>query len=113
MAVDGRRGRRVPLGLVGALALVAGAEWGVFRRLDGLTPYIPASWSQSGRAARREAVAADVLCLGDSQVKSGLLPNVLARRLGRPAYNLAVVGGQPASAYYLLARALKAGARPR
>lgn len=111
----GGRGRgRVPLGLLGAVGLVAAAEVGVFARFDDPASFIAASWREAGRAATAPgAVGAGVLCFGDSQVKSGVLPAVLARRLGRPAYNLAVVGGQAPGSYYLFERALRAGARPR
>lgn len=104
--------RRAPAGLLGALALVVAVEAGVTRLPPGRLAwsFIPASWGESGRAsAGPEVRAADVLVLGDSQVKCGVQPALL----GASAYNLAVVGGQPASSYYLLARALKAGARPR
>jgi len=63
-----------------------------------------------GRRTRR--VAHDVLCFGDSQMKFGIAPHVVAARTGRPAYNLAIVGGQPPASYFLLRRALEAGARP-
>jgi hypothetical protein len=96
--------------------MVAAVEAGVVRTGDDLGSFIAASWRESGRAAWREAVAAcdgGVLCLGDSQVKCGLLPDVLRRRLGLGAVNLAVVGGQAPSTYHLLERVLSAGARPR
>jgi hypothetical protein len=103
--------RRIPTGLIGAMAMIMIAELGVFRGFAETTPFIPASWRESGNAARREAVGVgvEVLGFGDSQVKCGLQPG----RLGRSTFNLAVVGGQAASSYYLLERALEAGARPK
>jgi hypothetical protein len=53
-----------------------------------------------------------VLCFGDSLVKFAVVPRVLEARLGQGAYNLAVCGGQAPSSYFLLRRALEAGARP-
>src|SRR5205823_5039454 len=89
---------RVPAGLVGAVALAAALEAGVFDRGEGPGSFIPASWHASGRLAGRDAAgvcaAGGVLLLGDSQVKCGLIPTEISRRLGRPALNLAVVGGQ-------------------
>jgi hypothetical protein len=41
-----------------------------------------------------------------------VLPRALERRLGAPAYNLAVAAGQAPSTFFLLRRALEAGARP-
>jgi hypothetical protein len=81
---------------------------GVFGRPEPIS-FITASWSESGRAATREAARCGVLVLGDSQVKSGLQPALIGGR----SYNLAVVGGQPAASYHLLDRTLKAGAQPR
>ena len=43
---------------------------------------------------------------------SGSIPSVIERRLGVPAYNLAVPGTPPALTLALLRRALDAGARP-
>jgi hypothetical protein len=108
-------GVRAPIGLAGAAVLVVVLELVVFRPGDDPASFITANWRESGRAAAsdRMAVGGEVLCLGDSQVKCGLLPRVLQGRLGLTAYNLAVIGGQAPSSYYLLARALKAGARPR
>jgi hypothetical protein len=45
-------------------------------------------------------------------IKFGVLPAVLEARTGRPTYNLAVYSGRLATSYYLLKRAIEAGARP-
>ena len=103
----------LPPGLLGAGLLVMAVELGVFHASEHPASHIAASCAESARAAVDEAAGAEVLLLGDSQVKSGLLPQVIEERTGRPAYNLAVVGGQAASTYYLLDRALRAGARPK
>jgi hypothetical protein len=92
--------------------LVASAELAVFRRTESLSGFIPASWRVSARSAAK-AAGASVLVVGDSQVKCGLLPPVIESRLGLKAINLAVVGGQPASSYYLFSRTLRAGAAPK
>jgi hypothetical protein len=54
-----------------------------------------------------------VLGFGDSLLKFGLLPAVVERRTGLPTYNLSVNAGRPPGSYFLLRRALQAGARPR
>ncbi len=96
------------------LALVAGAEGYVRRHPVAFSDYASLSWQDAGAAARGEDVRhAEVLCLGDSLVKVGVLPNVLEARLGRTAFNLGIYGGQAASSYFLLRRALDSGARPR
>ena len=94
------------------LALVALGER-AFKRVEilALSPQTWV-WRQTAAAARGTEAKADVLCFGDSLLEMGLLPKVIEARTGRPTYNLAVPCGQPASSYYLLRRALRAGARP-
>ena len=94
------------------LALVALGER-AFKRVEihALAPQTWV-WRQTADAARGTEAKADILCFGDSLMEMGLLPKVIAARTGRPAYNLAIPRGQPASSYYLLRRALRAGARP-
>jgi hypothetical protein len=70
------------------------------------------SWSHTARKLRQAVPGRDILCFGDSMVKCGMMPRMLRERTGRPAFNLAVVGGSAPSSYFLLRRALKAGARP-
>ena len=94
------------------LVLLAAVEASVGRRAGDLGDWQALTWRHAGRAARTEAACAGVLCLGDSQVKEGVLPALLEGRLGLPAYNLAVHGGQAPTSFFLLRRALRAGARP-
>jgi hypothetical protein len=54
----------------------------------------------------------EILCLGDSQVKFGVLPSILEQCLGIQSFNLAMHGGQPQEAFYLLRRFLRAGGKP-
>jgi hypothetical protein len=109
-----RRCNRSPAGFLGAVVLVVAAEAAVFGPFDDPSSFIVASWRESRRAADRpETLGAALLCLGDSQVKCGLLPPVVGRQLGLNTVNLAVVGGQPPSSAYLFERALRRGARPR
>lgn len=70
-------------------------------------------WRHGRRAAGREAPGCQVLCFGDSLVKQSVIPQVLERRLGGRVYNLALGAGPPPASYFLLRRALEAGARPR
>lgn len=106
--------KRGPLGMIGTVVLVVAAELGAFSTFEAPVSYGAASWREGGRAAAESgAVEGTVLCFGDSQVKCGLLPPVLEKRLGGSVYNLAVVGGQAPSSLYLFERALRAGAKPR
>lgn len=107
-----RRLRRVPLGLIGTLALVWAIEGYLDRHAYDFTTVWASDWYRSGKAARREASRCDVLCFGDSLVKHGVIPRVLEDRLGRRVHNLAVFNGQAPTSYFLLRRALQAGARP-
>jgi hypothetical protein len=105
--------RRLPLGLLGMLALLAVVE-GYFARHD-LDCMTVANWeARFGRvAARQWAPDSDVLCLGDSLIKMGVVPSAIEARTGLRAVNLALSGGQPPASFVLLRRALEAGARPR
>ncbi len=112
-AVPRRGSLPYPVGMLAALALVAGMELFAIGPKNDLDTFIPASWSEASRAAQCEAITADVLFLGDSQVKGGLIPAAFDQSVHLHTYNLAVIGGQPASALALLRQAIDAGARPR
>ena len=104
---------RFPAGLLSALAVVAGLEFCAFRPRGDLGSFIPASWVEASRAARSDAVSADVLFLGDSQIKGGLLPSAFDKDTHLRSYNLATIGGQPAAALALLKQAVESGAKPQ
>ena len=70
------------------------------------------SWRLSARAAREEAPGCGVLCVGDSLVKHGVIPRVVEAHSGLRTLNLAVARGPAPATYFLLRRALEAGARP-
>lgn len=105
--------RRAPLGLLGTLALIAAVEAFVSRHDDALTTVWAVGWRASGRASARASKDCDLLCLGDSLVKHGVVPRLLDSRLGTRSYNLAACVAQAPTSYFLLRRALGAGARPR
>jgi hypothetical protein len=95
------------------LALVAAFEAFLAVHDDDFAEGSAADWKRSRLAASREAVDADVLCFGSSLLKFGLMPEMIEGQTGLRAFNLSVLGGQTPSSYFLLRRALKAGARPR
>jgi len=106
-----RRGR-LPLGLLGALALI----WLVERHVathdfdyfgGGHWTFRVAGWNSASKAKDCR-----VLCFGDSLLKMGFVPRVVEARAGLRAYNLAIPGGQAPIAYFLLKKALAAGSRP-
>jgi hypothetical protein len=95
------------------LVLVAGVELGLSRLRDWVLHTSHWSWIRDGRAASSgEVRASRVLLFGDSMIKNGLLPHTMEGRGGHPAYNLALLGGHAPASYFLLRRALEAGARP-
>ena len=108
-----RTRRSPPWGLAGMLGLVVLVEGMLGRHADDLCDWMAFTWRTAGKSARGPESSVDVLCLGDSLVKEGVLPRVLGRTLGRSSYNLAVHGGQAPTSFLLLRRALEHGARPR
>lgn len=106
--------RRWPAGFVGMLALMTFAEAGIVRAGREIGTLTSADWRRDRQAATSGAVTgAEILCLGDSQVKTGVAPTALEARLDRPVFNLAAMGSPTPASYFLLRRALDAGARPR
>ncbi len=106
------RGGPAPWGLLGMLVLVTLVESYVVRRDLDFTTRTDFDWKQTAFAASHRAAKAEILCFGDSQVKFGVQPKLLEERLGRSSYSLALYGGGPPSSYFLLRRALEAGAKP-
>jgi hypothetical protein len=104
---------RFPAGLLGSLVLIAAVESGVAASWISFTEPSALAWPLSHAAAVREAKEARILCFGDSLAKHGLLPQILGERLGEPAYNLALPASTAPAHYFLLRRALDAGAEPR
>jgi hypothetical protein len=95
------------------IGIVAVVESYVARHPAEFTDPSAYSWTLSEAATHSQARSAEILCLGDSLVKHGLLPEVIEERLGRSTYNLAICAAPPPAQYYLLRHALDAGARPK
>ncbi len=108
------KARGWPAGLLGMLALVGLVEWTLARRDQDFTAPWHWDWRLAGRVVSKgdKARGRDVLLFGDSLLKFGVMPRVLAERSGRSAYNFALHTGQTSSSYFMLRRALRAGARP-
>lgn len=105
------RRSRVPWGLVGMLVLIALGEGYVVRKSLTFSTVVVENWRSSGFAAAR-IKRTKLVCLGSSLVKCGILPRVLTRHTGLPAYNLALFNGNIATSYYLLRRMVESGAIP-
>ena len=108
--------RRMPRGLAGMLVLIALGEVMIGKVEPGLIGIEPWDWRRTGQAASRAAEVrnADVLCFGDSLVKLGVQPRILADGVGGgcQAYNLALCAGRAPASFFLLRRVLEAGAKP-
>jgi hypothetical protein len=112
-SVADRPAARRPSGLLGMLALVLVVEASIAGLRDDLIRPLGESWRFASKAAETQATGCDVLCFGDSLVKYGVLPKEIEARTGLRAYGLASSGGTSPSSFFLLRRALDAGARPR
>ena len=108
-----KKGSRIPAGILGAVVLIALAEFAVARSKVGT--FGGSQWSYE--VARETAESGDrdfdVLCFGDSLLKQGLAPPVLETAAGIRAYNFAIAGGQAPGEYFLLRKALASGIKPR
>ncbi|WP_406696109.1 hypothetical protein V5E97_34460 [Singulisphaera sp. Ch08] len=69
-------------------------------------------WRAIGKTVRLRSPACSLLCFGDSLVKFGVLPRVIQDQTEAKAYNVSLCGGQAASSYFLLRRAIEAESRP-
>jgi hypothetical protein len=107
-----RRSGVVPWGLIGMIGLVILVEGTAARRRLNFSDPVSLSWRFAERAAGGEAGGCDVLCLGDSLVKHGLIPSVLRREAGLTSVNLAAARAPALATFFLLRRAIDAGARP-
>ena len=103
----------IPWGLAGMVALVFTTESFVVRHWLDLTDPVSLSWRYSACAARTEVRDTQILCLGDSLVKHGLVPSVIERTSGQKAVNLSAARASTVLTYCLLRRALDSGARPK
>jgi hypothetical protein len=105
----------MPLGFIGMLGLILVVEYSVASHaLEFTGNQALLDWRTTGQAVSGEEVRrSEVLCFGDSLVKHGLFPRILEASLGRPAFNLALPAAQAPASYFLLRRALEAGAEPK
>jgi hypothetical protein len=110
-----RRTTGLPRGFCGMIGLVVAIECSIahFGAIRNCRSQLPLSWRKSSQAVAAPEAEATILCFGDSLVKLGVLPRVIEDCLGLSAYNLAVLGGQPASSCFLFRQVLESGHRPR
>jgi hypothetical protein len=105
--------RSIPWGVAGMVALVIAIEGCILRHWIDLTDPVSLSWRFSAQSAGSEVRDCQLLCLGDSLVKHGLVPSVIERTSGLKAANLSAARASTLLTYCLLRRALDSGAHPR
>jgi hypothetical protein len=105
--------RRWPLGLIGLLGIILVVESAIGHYEFDLMSGFQWDWRLAWENTPKVAEDAEVLCFGDSQLKFGIVPQLLERQLGASVFNLALVGGRCSSSYFLLRRVLESGHRPR
>ena len=93
--------------------LVVGIEWSAGRNWLDLSDPVCLSWRFADEGAREDSRDRDVLLLGDSLVKHGLIPSVLEETSGVRSVNLAAARGPALLTYFVLRRAIESGSRPR
>jgi hypothetical protein len=103
----------IPWGAIGAIVLLVLGEHFVTRHWLELTDPVSLSWRYSTQVAEYEARDCQVLCLGDSLVKHGLIPAVFERVSGDRVLNVSAAQASTILTHSLLRRAVDAGARPK
>jgi hypothetical protein len=109
---SGQRASAIPSGLIGMLLLLAVVESYVERHNLDYTRTDYWDWRLSGHNARTRSRDCQVLCFGTSRIQQAIVPKVIEHQSGLKTWNLAMCWGQAPAAYFLLKRALDAGARP-
>ncbi len=105
--------KAIPWGAAGMVALLVVIESFIVRHWIEFTDPVSLSWRFSAQVAEMTGPECDVLCLGDSLVKHGLIPSVIEKTSGQRAVNLSAARASTLLTLSLLRRALDAGARPK
>lgn len=108
-----RQIRRLPAGFLGMLALVVLVDGIWLARSRDFVALWSEDWRLSAQVASSGLHDRDLLLFGDSLIKYGVLPRQIEARTGLKGYNLALHAGTVPSSYFMLRRALEAGAKPR
>jgi hypothetical protein len=108
----GRPRSTVPWALAGTIGLILVIEGFVARNWLDFSDPASLSWRYSAQAAKTQARGREILCLGDSLVKHGLVPSVIEGTSARQLVNLAAARAPALWTYFVFRRALAAGAQP-
>jgi hypothetical protein len=105
--------RAIPWGVAMMVVLIVMIECLVTRHRLEVTDPTSMNWYASAQLVTTESADCELLCLGDSLMKHGLLPSVIERETGKRTVNLSAARAPTFLSYLLLRRALSAGARPQ
>lgn len=108
----GSRCGRLPWALPAMLVLVVAVEAFVSRHPLIALDQDDWQYHLARRDSARHARGQDVLFLGDSLIKNGVLPRVVGSRCGLEVYNLAISGVQAPGIFHVLRSVLRSGSRP-
>ncbi len=102
----------LPRGLLGMLILIIGVESTFARHRSQFVTMVGTNWRFSAHQARNKSLKQEILCLGTSLLKFGLVPRSIQLGTGRSTYNLAICNAHMPTSYFLLRSTLESGARP-
>jgi hypothetical protein len=102
----------IPWGAAGMVALLVVVEVSIDRHWIELTDPVSLSWRSSAETAESQVRECQLLCLGDSLVKHGVVPSAVERVSGKKTVNLSAARGSTLLSYRLLRRALDSGSHP-
>ena len=102
------RATRLPMGVLGAVAVIICVELFVQQFRVWFVDEVTAMWEEKARVVAEEPLEADILALGSSRLMHGLIPRHLDQQIDPccQTYNLALSGMHPQGALVLLERAL-------
>jgi hypothetical protein len=109
----GTRAKCLPWGVIGALGLVVAVEGYLARHNKDFTLTEGLNWGYAIKAAATEARGCEILAMGSSASKFGVISRVIERETGKRTFNLATCSGDMATNYFVFRRAVEAGARPK
>jgi hypothetical protein len=95
------------------LGLIVTFECFVARNWLDFTDPVSLSWRFSAESIATESQGCELLCLGDSLVKHGLIPRMIEESTGLRTANLSAARAPALLTYFMLRRTVKAGARPK
>jgi hypothetical protein len=107
------RPNAIPWGALGMIALIVVFECFLARNWLDFTDPVSLSWRFSADAVRRESPGCELLCLGDSLIKHGLIPSMIEDQTDLRTANLAAARAPALLTYFLLRRVVDAGGQPK